>query len=226
MPSPGTRATHPGVVTPSRRSGTALPSKCVKVWSKPTSASTRLIRQVMCRSFPSRLKRSSCDVLMRMRKSPGSPSTSGSPSSKNNSSCPSGTPGSISTRSVPLSRASFTFGHSSHSSLAYCWNIPGPICLVTMRCLQLHLRLPLAGTITFLSRATLKTFPRYKSFMVTSRSTVMESPFGVSGSRGSPPKPPNPPPKNWLKISFPPNPPPPALPCCACCFTPSSPCRS
>mmetsp|Transcript_7382 Transcript_7382/g.27823 ORF Transcript_7382/g.27823 Transcript_7382/m.27823 type:complete len:288 (-) Transcript_7382:265-1128(-) len=228
MPSFSTVSTHPGIVTPSRLSFTTCPSKCFQSKSNPTRACTRVMRLVINRSSPILVKVASALVLMRMRRSPGSPSTTGSPSSKNKSSCPSGAPASISTCKVPLSRCSFTLGHSSHSSLAYCWNIPGPICFVTMRCLQLHLRLPFAGTITFLSRATRNTFPKYKSAMLTSRSITRESPFGVSGSCCCPPKPPpKPPPKNWEKMSLPPKPPPPPPPdCCSCCFTPSSPCRS
>ena len=76
-------------------------------------------------------------------------------------------------------------------ALAYCWNMPGPSCRVTILCLQLHLRLPFAGLMTSLSRPTLRTLPRYKSLMLTDRSTVNESPLGVSSSCSCPPKPPN-----------------------------------
>ena len=40
------------------------------------------------------------------------------------------------------------------SCVAYCWNMPGPSCRVTIRCRQLHSRLPGAGLMTFRSRVT------------------------------------------------------------------------
>lgn len=38
-----------------------------------------------------------------------------------------------------------TLGHSSQMVCCVIWNLPGPSCRVTISCLQLHLRVPLAG---------------------------------------------------------------------------------
>lgn len=116
------------------------------------------------KSLPSRTNNSCRAVVTRRRRSPVSPSRIASPSSTNNISSPSGMPGSISSLIPSKSQENLTFGHSSHSSLAHCWNIPGPICRVTILCLQLHLRIPFAGSTKLLSCPRRKMRPRCKSF--------------------------------------------------------------
>lgn len=127
-------------------------------------------------------------VLSITMRSPGSPSTWGSPSPRNLDLCPSGAPTSTckyyifnslknvvhlkvftvinisvafsfhnflqylqshtSISSSLSSLTNFTLGHSSHTVCCIIWNLPGPKFLVTISCLQLHLRVPGAGLIT------------------------------------------------------------------------------
>lgn len=124
-------------------------------------------------------------VLSITMRSPGSPSTWGSPSPRNLDLCPSGAPTSTckyyifnslkkfcsfksfycnehfcsiflsqylrshtSISSSLSSLTNFTLGHSSHTVCCIIWNLPGPKFLVTISCLQLHLRVPGAGLMT------------------------------------------------------------------------------
>ena len=116
---------------------------------------------LLASSTPATLRNRGCRACLTTKtRSPGSPSTSGSPSSKNLISCPGRVPGSTVTSTSDASRTSFTASHSSHSSSVYCWYMPGPIWRVTTRWRQLHLRFPGAGASVILSRVTLTVVPR------------------------------------------------------------------